>query len=199
MGYILIVQKKYNHPKSALMKKLNNIPRKVEINLTNSKINSNGGQYFISQIAKSSGLSSLLKSIKLKKRKRGCSDKEMLLSLIYSLSCGQGNLSDVDKLKNNETSLRLLGLREAPDSRRLGEYLKRFKESDIEKLNLIYRKLAEQIAPKVIEHLKETQGFIPVFVDGTAIEVDGKYFENSHKGYNYEEQLWLHGVFIGNL
>jgi hypothetical protein len=38
-----------------------------------------------------------------------------------------------------------------------------------------------------------------VFVDGTAIEVDGSYVEGVRPGYNREPQLWLHNVFVGNL
>ena len=40
---------------------------------------------------------------------------------------------------------------------------------------------------------------MPVFIDGTAIEVDGHLFEGAGKGYNGEPQLWLHNVFLGGL
>ena len=38
-----------------------------------------------------------------------------------------------------------------------------------------------------------------MFIDGTAIEVDGKLFEEARRGYDGTRQYWLHGVFIGSL
>ena len=43
------------------------------------------------------------------------------------------------------------------------------------------------------------RGYVPVFIDGTAIEVGGKLFEEARRGYDGTRQYWLHGVFIGSL
>ena len=59
--------------------------------------------------------------------------------------------------------------------------------------------LAQQVAPAVIEHQVAALGYVPVFVDGTTIEVDGRLFEGARKGYNGEPQYWLHNVFVGGL
>ena len=40
-------------------------------------------------------------------------------------------------------------------------------------------------------------GYVPVFIDGTGIEVQGKQFEGAAVGYNGERQYWLHSVFVG--
>jgi len=43
------------------------------------------------------------------------------------------------------------------------------------------------------------RGYIPVFMDGSGIEVYGEYFEKSGPLYNGEKGFWLHGVFVGSL
>ncbi len=40
-------------------------------------------------------------------------------------------------------------------------------------------------------------GYVPVFVDGPGIEVEGKLFENAQRGYHGERQSWLRSVFVG--
>jgi len=181
------------------LKRLINLPHKVEIGFTDSRITGNGGHIFLSKAAKRFGLPALLKQIRLKQRRRGSSDSEQLLSLIYNLASGQGHLSDLDALRSDTTSLFLLGLGESPGSRRLGDYLRRFSPAEIERLHDVSRQLVRQVAPAVIAHAQETKGYIPVFVDGTAIEVSGQYFEGAGKGYNGELQYWLHGVFVDGL
>jgi hypothetical protein len=52
-----------------------------------------------------------------------------------------------------------------------------------------------RIAPTVIAHEVETHGYVSVFADGSAIEVDGRYVEGVRVGYNGEPQLWLHSIF----
>ena len=123
----------------------------------------------------------------------------MLWSLIASLAVGNGVLSDLDALRADPVGQRLLGLTVCPSSRRLGEYLSRFDESDVGDLLKLTRTLTEHIAPVVIEHEVAGRDYVPVFIDGTAIEVDGRLFEGAAKGYNGEVQYWLHGVFIGGL
>jgi hypothetical protein len=135
----------------------------------------------------------------LKRRRRGASDAEMLLSAVYSLACGDGALRDVDRLGGDQARIEALGLTQVPGSRRLGEYLTRFDEESLDELQAIARAVAMRVAPAVVSHLVETRGYVPVFLDGTAIEVDGTYVEGVRAGYNGEPQLWLHNVFVGSL
>ena len=50
-----------------------------------------------------------------------------------------------------------------------------------------------------IRRYQRELGYVPVFVDGTGIEVAGRCFEQAGKGYNGERQDWLHSVFVGVL
>ena len=40
---------------------------------------------------------------------------------------------------------------------------------------------------------------MPVFVDGTGIEVDGRLFEHAARLHAGERGYWLHGIFVGGL
>ena len=57
--------------------------------------------------------------MRVKLRRRGCADGQMLLSLIYSF-CAGGHLSNVDSLGSDPAALRITGLKRVPDSRLLG-------------------------------------------------------------------------------
>ena len=50
-----------------------------------------------------------------------------------------------------------------------------------------------------MEHEAAVRDYVPVFIDGTVIEVDGKLFEEARRGYDGTRQYWSHGVFIGSL
>ncbi len=119
----------------------------------------------------------------------------MLWSLIASLAAGQGHLSDINALRCDP----LLNVIEVPDSRRLGEYLARFNPDNISALTQVTNELSRQIAPEVIRHERESKGYIPVFIDGSAIEVEGQLFEDAGVGYNGEQQYWLHTALVGGL
>ena len=111
--------------------------------------------------------------VRVKERARGASDGEMLWSLVASLSAGNGSLSDLDALRADPVGRRLLGLRSAPTGRRLGEWLSRLGRLEARALWGVAREFAKRVAPSVVEHELEARGYVPVFVDGTGVEVDG--------------------------
>jgi hypothetical protein len=175
-------------------------PPKIDIDFTDAQLTGHGGWAFLARMARRMELpQALAAAVALKTRRRGASDAEMLWSLIASLAVGNGALSDLDALRGDAVGCRLLGLRHAPASRRAGEYLARFAAADVEALLAVARRLSQTIAPAVIAHEVARCGYVPLFIDGTAIEVDGQLFEHAAPGYNGEPQYWLHGVFIGGL
>ena len=99
------------------------VPRsgKVEIGFTDDRLTGTGGGTFLAEAARRFGLLPRLPAaVSVKKRARGASDAETQWSLIASLAAGNGSLSDVDALRGDGVQRELLGLREAPSSRRLG-------------------------------------------------------------------------------
>jgi len=179
---------------------MNIIPNKIEIEFTDERITPSAGAIFLSAMAKKLRLHGELEaSVKLKQRASGASDMEMLLSLIYSLAQGDGAILDVDRLGQDDTRQKLLGLQRVPNHRRLGEYLGRFDDSACESLLRVARLQAAHVIDSVIEHEIQTKGYVPVFVDGTGIEVDGRYFEGAGKLYDGSIGYWLHAAFVGGL
>lgn len=176
------------------------IPPKPEIDFTDELITSKGGLTFLAQFASQLGLPELLaQNLKLKVRNRGPSDVQYLLSLIYSMALGEGDLCDVDLLKEDLAQRIWAGLKEVPDSRRISEYLCRFDQASLEALSQIAENLSAKLVKGVVEYELSHQGWIPIFVDTTAIEVYGKNFEGAERLYNGEKGFLLHGAFIGNL
>lgn len=182
------------------MPKLSRNASRIEIEFTDEVLTPLGGSVFLAGVARSLQLPRMLRQrMKLKRRQRGAGDAEMLLSAIYSLAAGDGALRDVDRLGHDQARIEALGLAQVPGSRRLGEYLTRFDEESVDELQAIARAVAIRVAPTVVSHLVQTRGYVPLFLDGTAIEVDGMYMEGVRPGYNREPQLWLHSAFVGNL
>ena len=182
------------------MGKLPRSARRIEIEFTDEVLTPLGGSVFLAGMAERLGLPRMLSErMGLKRRCRGASDAEMVLSAVYSLAAGDGALRDVDRLGGDQARIEALGLGQVPGSRRLGEYLTRFDGDSLDELQSIARAVALRVAPAVVNHLVQTRGYVPLFLDGTAIEVDGAYVEGVRPGYNGEPQLWLHNVFVGNL
>lgn len=176
------------------------IASKIEIDFTDERITASAGSVFLSAMAEKLRLDAEIgKAIKLKQRARGASDTEMLLSLIYSLAQGDGAILDVDRLRQDTTRCDLLGLKTVPNHRRLGEYLVRFDEQACKNFLAVARSQASKVVGSVIDHEEQTKGYVPVFIDGTGIEVDGAYFEGIGKLYDGSFGYWLHAAFVGGL
>ena len=141
----------------------------------------------------------LADAVSVKTRRRGPSDSSMLWSLIASLASGSGALSDLDALRFDGVACRLLGLRECPSGRRMGEFLAKVSQSDAEGLLGVARNIAAQVAPAVVKHEVAERGFAHVFPDGTEIEVGGALFEGAGRSHGADKALLMHAVFTGRL
>ena len=49
----------------------------------------------------------------------------------------------------------------------------------------------------LLRHWRQSQCHVPVFVDGTGVEVAGRQFKGAQVGYNGQRQYWLHSAFVG--
>jgi hypothetical protein len=63
----------------------------------------------------------------------------------------------------------------------------------------VARSQAERVIGSVIGHEIQSKGYVPVFVDGTGIEVTGEHFDGAGKLYDGSIGYWLHTSFIGGL
>ena len=60
-------------------------------------------------------------------------------------------------------------------------------------------RFAERVAPAIVGHELETRGYVPLFIDGTGIELDGHLFERARRNYDGNRGYWLHATFVGGL
>ena len=175
-------------------------PLKVEHEFTDARLTGFGGCSALALTAERLGLfGDLSEGVSVKAGRRGASDGESLWALVASLAAGGGALSDLDGLRADPGACRLLGLSHAPSGRRMGEFLAKGSEADLDGLLEAARRLAGRVAPAVIEHEVAARGWVPVFVDGTEIEVGGELFEGAGRSWGAERALVLHGVFVGGL
>jgi len=175
-------------------------PLPADMDFTDLSLTGFGGGSLLARTAQELGLFDLLSgAVSVKVRRRGASDAEMLWAIVASLARGHGALSDLDALRRDEVACALLGLGSAPDSRRAGEWLSRLGRSEVRALWGVARELARRVAPPVVTHEVATRGYVPVFVDGTGIEVDGSLFQWSRPLYDGSRGYWLHGAFVGGL
>ena len=188
------------HPAGASMERIVPKPAKVEIGFTKDRLTGTGGAALLAEMARRFGLGErLADAARVKKRNRGASDAETQWSLVASLASGNGSLSDLDALRADDVQRELLGLSSAPSGRRAGEFLSRLTKRDVERLHGVSRHLAQCLAADVVAREVAEKGYVPVFVDGTGIEVSGRLFEHAAKLYTGERGCWLHAVFVGGL
>ncbi len=131
------------------------------------------------------------------RRRRGGSDVQRLLALIYAACAGGGHLHAVDALGADEVARQTCGLRAVPASRRLGAYLQRMHGAALEGLRECARLVSWWRSPLGAQACGQRWGYVPVFGDGTGIEVEGQLCENAERGYHGEKQSWLHSVCVG--
>ena len=171
----------------------------VKLDFTDDMLTSYAGGWYLAQLANLIGLPDALKEIKVKKNKKGASDQNMLLTLIFSLANGDGAISDIDTLMADPSRTNTLGIGQKVHSKRLGEYLRRFDDEQLYRFQTIARHVAKQVIVRADWNQFLENGYIPVFVDGSIIEVTGKNFEEAKIGYSGDMQYWLHSTFIGGV
>jgi hypothetical protein len=182
------------------VRKVQNRQQKIEIDVTDAQLTGSGGLHFVRAMADRLDLPSLLEAaMHVKQRRRGCSDAETLLGMIYSLAAGNGSLRDLESFRQDAPTLTIAGLERAPASRRAGEYLSRCTEADLLALLAVVRRASAPLFADVCAREVADRGYVPVFIDGSEIEVTGRYYEQAQRGYSGRPQYWLHGVFVGGL
>lgn len=175
-------------------------PPKVGYEFTDLDLTAFGGAPVLAKTASRFGLFELLdNAVSVKRRRRGASDTETLWAIIASLACGNGALSDLDALRDDLVSSALLGLGKVPEARRAGEWLARISPVDVKGLWKAATDFAGRVSPVIVDHELETKGYVPLFIDATGIEVDGRLFQWSRKDYNGNLGYWLHSTFLGGL
>ena len=81
--------------------------------------------------------------------------------------------------------------------RRIGEWLQKIEPRHVKSLRSLFTKLARKLAPTIVKHEINQRGDVPLFLDGTEIEVHGGQFEEAVQSYREHKKYWVHGAFLG--
>ena len=73
---------------------------------------------------------------------------------------------------------RITGLKLVPDSRRVDEYLVRMRAVPLAGLQACVRQVCACLAGHWLRRYQAELGYLPLFVDGTGIEVEGRCIEH---------------------
>ncbi len=130
----------------------------------------------------------LAAAVRLQRRRRGGSAGQMPLALLYAACAGGGHLHAVAAPGADDAAHQACGLRAVPASRRLDADLQRMHEAALEGLRECARLVSRRLVPLGAQACGQRWGSVPVFVDGTGIEVEGQLFGNAERGYHGERQ-----------
>ena len=134
---------------------------------TDARLTGSGGVGWLRLAAERLGVPKLLKGVKVKRRRRGVGDGQMLLAAVPGLGNGDRSLSDVDDLRTDE------GLDPLPGSRRLGEFLARVGAGNRKRLQEACGQLSSRVVARAAKRCMDEIGHVPVFIDGTTLELEG--------------------------
>jgi hypothetical protein len=184
----------------ARVKSILNRLEQLQLEFTDVQLTGSAGLTFLTSAARHFGLLHALDGFEpCKVRDRGASDQANVWSLVACLASGRGTLRDLDDLRQDRATCHALGLAEVAGSRRMGEWLRRMQPAHIASLRAMATALAERLTPMIIAYEQERCGYVPLFLDGTAIEVAGERFEAAAQSYGDSEQYWMHAAFVGKL
>ena len=184
----------------ARMKSILKCLEKLDLEFTDTQLTGSAGLTFLTSVAHRYGLLDALDGFEpCKVRDRGASDQANVWSLIACLASGRGTLRDLDDLRQDLAACRTLGLDRVSGSRRMGEWLRKMTPAHVASLRSMATGFARRLAPTLIAHEIDQRGYVPLFLDGTAIEVTGKGFEGATRSYGDADQYWMHAAFLGKL
>lgn len=146
--------------------------------LNKTKVTASSGLILIMSFAQEIGLAAELEErfSHLKKRQRGYSVSEKILSFVEMLIKGGRRLSDIDILSSDPGLLDILGMDRFPKANTLGELARRFTQREINQLAEIVMKLSSKTIRK--QGLKE----IIIDIDSSLIDSEVEIAEKSYEG-----------------
>ncbi|MBN2246908.1 MAG: IS1380 family transposase [Candidatus Aminicenantes bacterium] len=146
--------------------------------LNKTKVTASSGLILIMAFAQEIGLAAELEKrfSHLKKRQRGYSVSEKILSFVEMLIKGGRRLSDIDILSSDPGLLDMLGMDRFPQANTLGDLARRFTRREINSLAEIVMKLSSKTIRK--QGLKE----IIVDIDSSLIDSEVGIAEKSYEG-----------------
>ena len=153
-----------------------------------------GGVGLIVTTVKSVGLAEALDdSLELLKQHRPYHESDHILSLVYNIVTGGQNLQDLEIRRGNVGYLNALNARRIPDPTTAGDFLRRFKDYDVEKLMDAINRSRRSVW---LQQPSTARRLALIDVDGTIVETLGECKEGADFAYNGK---WGYGPLVVSL
>lgn len=144
-------------------------------------LSNRSGLILIKEFIDRIGVAQLLdQEIQIKQRQRGYCESEALLGLIYNQIAGGSCLTDLQVLRGDAGTLRLLGLTSVLAPTTAGEVLRKFNIGEISDLQRCIKYLQEKVRPQ------QNQRECTIDLDASVYEQASKGKQGSTKAYNGE-------------
>lgn len=132
----------------------------------------------------------------IKQRKKGYQEADFFFALLFLFATGHRTLKDLDRIQKDP----IFSAFSLPNSRTLGEWLLKWTPEQLNQLDALLFDLTKTCLPDFLRSFQQ-QGysFLPIFLDASLLEVQGRYFQGAKRAYNQKKALLLHASFIDNL
>lgn len=142
-------------------------------------LSSHSGVLLVSEFANLLGVAELItEHLQIKSRKRGYTESESVLALVYNMILGGSCLSDLHVLRADEGSKQLLEMNEIIAPSTAGEFLRKFTIGDIWRLHRIQSLIQKKVRPM------QEKSCCTLDLDGSIYEQCSRIKEGSKKTYN---------------
>lgn len=140
----------------------------VKLKTTDAELTSRGGLLLIEELAHKLELAAILdRNLTLKERQRGYTESEHILALAYSMLEGASCLDDIERLRKDKQTQRILQVGGIPHPTTLGDFLRRFSLGHIRQ----FEKAIGEVRRKI--HRIETPEEVTVDMDSKVFEKHG--------------------------
>jgi hypothetical protein len=165
--------------------------QKIKCKPVFKKVTPFAGVFPIIRLAETLGVSkTITKYLKIKKRKRGYSESDFVLSCVYNLLLGGDCIDDSEKLLKDETFKEISRVC-VPDASTQGEFFRKFGIDKIKKFHALNRDLLKKMFKKMNNGKK-----VILDIDSSIFETYGKKKESAEFCYN--GKFGFHPIFIFN-
>jgi hypothetical protein len=146
---------------------------------------SHAGAVLMQQLIKQLGVATILdQEIKVKERESGFSESVYLLAIVWNLILGGECVDDLNVLRGDPGTLRLIEMERLPTPRATGKFLRRFQIGDVRDLQRALRLIQERAHRQVLKWLPVATCTIDL--DSSIFEQWAKKREGVKRAYNGE-------------
>jgi len=162
------------------------------------KITSFGGYFIVEKMIRQLGLIDLFGTgLGLKVRERDFKETDYINSVIANLMTNGIYVSDIDRLKWDDTFQDYAGFeRGVPSGNAVTKYFSKADKPSVEKMKFINFETTRRIVNEMRKHNKGFGRKIYVFMDSSEIEVSGDQIEGAARNYNGDKSLRIHCIYL---